>query len=62
MTPEYLDSDQYRNFVACIAYQHNCRLREINLTERVIDIEGPPEAVYACSAELERLLGRESCR
>ena len=58
MASRYLDENQYHKLVAGIAILNDCKLLNINFPERVINLSGPPEAVQACSAELEEVLGR----
>jgi hypothetical protein len=57
LTDTYLNEKQYVNLVAGIAILNDCKLLNIDFSEKVINIAGPPDAVRACSAELEKLLG-----
>jgi len=56
MLSKNLTDQQYFNFIAAVATVHDCRLVDINSSERIIEIEGQPQSVCACSAELQELL------
>jgi len=58
MPSKYLTRQQYFNFVVAVALLNNCRIMDINFSERIIKIEGHPKSVYACSAELFELMGQ----
>ncbi len=58
MASKYLSEKQYFNFVAAIASLHDCHLMDINFSERVINIMGPPKEVHSCLEDLSILLGR----
>jgi hypothetical protein len=58
MTSKVLDENQYFNLVASIAMLNQCKLLNINYSERIIHLSGPKDAVRFCTDELEALLGR----
>ena len=54
---EHLSHPQYRQFVALVAHQHECRLVGIDFGNGTIELTGEEQAVHSCSRELKRLLG-----
>ena len=51
------DENRYFNLVASIAALYDCNVLDINFQNRIINLHGSPQAVQACSTELEKALG-----
>ena len=52
------NENRHFNLVAGIAALNGCKVLDINFQDRVINLNGSPKAVRACSTELEEVLGR----
>jgi len=53
-----LTETQFFSLVSTIASQHGCRLLDIDVDKRIINIAGPPESESACAIELDEILGQ----
>ena len=58
MSCNALTETQFFSLVSSIASQHGCRLVDIDIDKRIINIAGPSEAEYACAVKLEEILGQ----
>ena len=47
---------QFFSLVSTIASKHDCRLVDIDVDKRIINIAGPSESEYACAVELVEIL------
>jgi hypothetical protein len=51
-----LTEKEFINIISSIASKHGCRILNIDLPKRIIDLDGPPESEIACILELEEAL------
>lgn len=51
-----LTDDHVLTIVTQIAEQNGCRLVDIDLENRIVNLEGPEEDQLRCAAALERVL------
>ena len=58
MDSAFTDKYRYLNLMAGISVLNGCKLLNINVPDKVIDLSGSLEAVCACYAELDEILGR----
>ena len=58
MSCNALTKTQFFSLASTIASQHGCRLVDIDVDKRIINITGPSELEYACAVELEEILGQ----
>lgn len=58
MDPAFTDKYRYLNLMAGISVLNGCKLLNINVPDQVIKLSGSLEAVRACYAELEDMMGR----
>ena len=56
MSCNTLTETQFISLVSTIASQHGCRLVDIDVNKRIINIAGPSELEYACAVELMKIL------
>ncbi|MBA3017859.1 MAG: hypothetical protein KKH20_04450 [Proteobacteria bacterium] len=56
MLPKGLTEKDFINTISLIASKHGCRIVDIDLAKRIINLDGPPEAEMACILELEEAL------
>ncbi|MBU2521870.1 MAG: hypothetical protein KKH84_05635 [Proteobacteria bacterium] len=56
MLPKGLTEKDFINTISLIASKHGCRIVDIDLAKRIINLDGPPEAEMACILELEEVL------
>ena len=60
MSCNTLTETQFFSLVSTIASQHACRLVDIDVDKRIVNIAGPSESEYACAVELEEILGQNT--
>ena len=58
MSCNALTETQFFSLVSTIASKHACRLVDIDVDKRIVNIAGPSESEYACAVELEEILGQ----
>ena len=58
MTSTYVDRNRYFNLVAGVSVLNDCKVLNINFTDRIVNLYGSPKAIRVCSEELEKVLGR----
>ena len=58
MSCNTLTETQFFSLVSTIVSQHGCRLVDIDIDKRIINIAGPSESEYVCAVELEEILGQ----
>lgn len=58
MSCNTLTETQFISLVSTIASQHGCRLVDIDVNKRIINIAGPSELEYVCAVELDEILGQ----
>ena len=56
MSCDTLTETQFFSLVSTIASQHGCRLVDIDVKKRIINIAGPSESEYSCAVELGEIL------
>ena len=56
---ENLSEIQIMQLITTIVTKHGCEIKEIDLENHVLDIDGPPEARMKCATELQEFLGDE---
>lgn len=57
MLSKGLTPEEFINVISLIASSNGCRIVELDLVKRIINLEGPPESEIACAIEIERILG-----
>ncbi len=58
MSCNTLTETQFFSLVSTIASKHACRLVDIDVDKRIVNIVGPSESEYACAVELDEILGQ----
>ncbi len=58
MSCNTLTETQFFSLVSTIASKHACRLVDIDVDKRMVNIAGPSESEYACAVELDEILGQ----
>jgi hypothetical protein len=53
---ENLSEIQVMQLIATIVTKHGCTILEVDLKNRILDIDGPAEAKIKCARELEAIL------
>ena len=56
MLPKGLTEKDFINIISLIASKHGCRIVGIDLSKRIINLDGLPESEKACILELEEVL------
>ncbi len=56
MLPKGLTEKDFINTISLIASRHGCRIVDIDLAKRIINLDGPSESEMACILELEEVL------
>ena len=56
MSYDTLTETQFFSLVSTIASQHGCRLVDIDIDKRIINVAGPSESECACALELGEIL------
>ena len=56
MLTKGLTEKEFINIISLIASRYGCRIVDIDLAKRIINLDGPPEAEMACILELEKIL------
>jgi len=56
MLSKGLAEKDFINTISLIASRHGCRIVDIDLVKRIIDLDGPPESEMACILEIEKVL------
>ncbi len=56
MLSKGLTEKDFITTISLIASRHGCRIVDIDLAKRIINLDGPPEAEMACILELEKVL------
>ena len=56
---ENLSEIQIMQLITTIVNKHGCEIKEIDLENQVLDIDGPPEARMKCAIELQDFLDDE---
>ena len=54
---EEMNEAQILTIITNIVEKHGCRIKEVDVENRLIDLEGPEEAKVACAMALADLLG-----
>ncbi len=52
-----LTEAQILQLITTIVNRHGCQIRELDLQNSIINIDGPPQARVECAQELEAFLG-----
>jgi hypothetical protein len=53
-----LTEEMFINAVSIIASDHGCRIVDIDLEKRIINLEGPAESEISCAIEIENALDK----
>jgi hypothetical protein len=56
MLSKGLTEKDFINIISLIASRHGCRIVDIDLAKRIINLDGPPESEMACFLEIEEIL------
>ena len=56
MLSKGLTEKDFINTISLIASRHGCRIVDIDLAKRIINLDGPPESEMACILEIEKVL------
>ena len=56
MLSKGLTEKDFINTISLIASRHGCRILDIDLVKRILDLDGPPESEMACILEIEKVL------
>ncbi len=55
MLPKGLTEKDLITTISLIASRHGCRIVDIDLAKRIINLDGPPESEMACILELDEV-------
>ena len=58
MLSKGLTEEMFINAVSIIASNYGCRIVDIDLSKRIINLEGPVESEISCAIEIEKVLGK----